>query len=82
LPVIAAVYPAYDAYKYAGFTKVLPATLMQTYTGYHPDAKTMNWDHPIKVATMVLVAFVGHKVFNRIGVNRYVKKATLGYLTL
>ena len=83
LPTVAAVYPAYKAYVGAGgITKTLPLTLVYQYTGYNMDSK--NWDPAVAMGALgpVIVGFIGHKVANKIGVNRMIKKATLGYLSI
>ncbi len=79
---VIALYPAYESYKYAGFTKALPETLVQSYTGYHPVAKTFNINTPIYLGgALLLSATVGRKLANKVGLNRIVRKVSMGMLT-
>jgi hypothetical protein len=81
LPVIGAIIPAYDAYKQVGFSKDLPARMLYVYTGASNTAP-WNSDQALKAVALVVGGAIGHKVANKLGVNRYVKKATMGWLTL
>ena len=80
---VVAAYPAYKAYQMAGgFNAELPVQLVYRYTGYSTTLGTFNSDIPVKLGTGMLVAMVAHKVANKAGVNRHLKKLTMGYLTI
>ena len=83
LPTIVAAMPAVNAYKAAGFTAALPDRLVFEYSGYSTNlGKMVDTSKPIALATGMIVAFVGHKVANKLGVNRQLKKLSMGYLSL
>ena len=83
LPTVAAVLPAYKAWTgAAGDFKTLPMLLMWEYTGYNTDTGTFRYEKLAGTAGPIVVGYIAHKVANRIGVNRMIKKLTMGYLTL
>lgn len=82
LPTVAAIYPAYKAYNAVGLTKTLPAAIMQQYTGYYPETGDFNSSFPLRTGGMFIAGYIGHKVASKTGVNRWIKKATMGFLTL
>ena len=83
LPTIVAAMPAYNAYKAVGFTSALPVNLVFQYTGYSTNlGRMVDTSKPIALGTGMVVAFIGHKVANKLGVNSKLKKLTMGYLQL
>ena len=42
----------------------------------------LNQEKALKTLGLVVVGLVGHKIANKVGVNRMLKKATFGYLQL
>jgi len=42
----------------------------------------IGYDKLYKTAGLTIVGLVGHKLANKAGINRWVKKATLGYISL
>jgi len=73
--------PAYNAYKAAGMTRALPDQLFYEYTGVDGN-RNIVWGKTTQTVGLILAGVIGHKVAGRLGLNKYVKKATLGYFTL
>jgi len=81
LVAMPALMPALTAYSNVGLTKALPEQLMYRYTGYHKDAGFQS-SVLLTAAAPIIVGYVGHKVANKLGVNKWVKKATMGFFSL
>ena len=84
IPILLAVpaaLPAIRAYSDVGLTTKLPAQMLMYYTGVNSAGQ---WDSSFvkQAAIPILVGAIGHKVANRLGVNRQVKKLTMGWLQL
>jgi len=82
LPVAALSIPAFEAYSgCGGDLKTLPKWLLYTYTGTR---EAGGWDsvRATRNIGLLIGAVVGHKVANKMGLNKYIKKATFGYLQL
>ena len=63
--------------------KNLPYDLAYAYTGHDfKSGSGTNWAIPTTVITGVVLGVVGHKIANKVGINRYLKKLTLGYISL
>ena len=87
LPTVAALYPGLKGVQwwlYESDKKLtsLPVGVIGAYTGYNMDTGAFVSSVPIKVVGLVLGGYVGHKIANKIGVNKYIRKATMGMLTL
>jgi len=81
LPVAAVALPAMRAYGAVGATKELPKYMLWEYVGIRGDG-AFDSAQMMKGAVPIILAIIGHKVANKTGINRYVKKATFGWLTL
>jgi hypothetical protein len=79
LPVIV---PLLDAYKSQGFTKGFPENYLYQQTGYALSDGTIHWGQTTKIAGLAILGIVGHKVAGRVGLNKYVKKLSLGWFQL
>ena len=81
LLAVPAVLPAVRAYGDVGLSAKLPAQMMLYYTGVDSSG---HWDAGFvkNAAVPIIVGAIGHKVANRLGVNRQVKKLTGGWLSL
>ena len=86
LPVIVAAMPAAKASMTSlggtGLTTALPDRLVYEYTGYSTNLGTWESSKAVALGTGLLVAFVGHKIANKVGVNRQLRKITGGMLVL
>lgn len=51
-------------------------------TGYSIQNKKLYWATTIRQIGLTILGIIGHKVASRSGINRFVKKATFGYLSL
>ena len=56
--------------------------LMKSVTGYDPVAKSFSVDNGKAFWFGELAAVVVHKVATKTGVNNYIRKATMGYITI
>jgi len=81
LLAIPAILPGIEAYNQAGLTKALPEQMVYRYTGYHKDVG-FSADVLKRAAIPFVVGIIGHKIASKTGVNRQVKKFTMGYLQL
>jgi hypothetical protein len=76
-PILAALpvaVPLYNAYKEKGLTTALPENYIWQQTGWSIDSNRMDWYKTKDVVILAGVGFVGHKVANKIGLNRMIKK--------
>jgi hypothetical protein len=82
LPAFAVAYPFFQSYKEKGLSVDMGTNLMYKFTGYHPEVS--GWQPQIAAKTVgpIIVAVIGHKVAGKLGINRYVKKLSLGWLQL
>lgn len=82
LPVMCALAPALQTYSAAGAIWYPGAEkdYLYNYTGY-AEGQKLNMSKAMGVLGLQIVGIVGHKIANRT-VNRYIKKATFGYLVL
>lgn len=81
LPVFAAIQPALQA-DILHPDRDTPKKLMYQYTGYDADDRRVSWTKTGQTLGLVLAGYVGHRVANKLGVNRHIRKATLGWLEL
>ena len=79
LPVLV---PAWKAYSEVGLTKELPANYLWQQTGYNIHDGHISFDKTGTVIGLVILGAIGHKVANRLGINRQVKKLSAGMLSL
>lgn len=89
IPVLMSVVAAMPAIKATstqlggvGFTAALPDRMVYEYTGYSTNLGTWDSSKATGLGTGLLVAFIGHKIANKVGVNRSIKKLTGGWLVL
>jgi hypothetical protein len=82
LPTVVAVMPAYKAYQINGFSKDLPDQLVYQYTGYSTVRNDWQAQPAVNLLGGMIVAVVGHKIANKVGINRTLRKLTGGYLVL
>jgi len=59
----------------------IPKDMIWRYTGFQSGAG-WNWGQALESGGPIIAGFVGHKILNKVGVNKYVKKLTMGYFTL
>jgi len=66
----------------AGPVKDWPAVIMFETTGY--DYQTQTWDQAraVREIGLVVAALIGHKLANRVGLNRAIKRVSMGMLQL
>ncbi len=82
LVVLPAIYPAVDSlYSCRANLKQIPVDMIWRYTGYAP-GQAWNSGQGIQTLLSVLAGYAGHKIANKVGVNKYVKKLTMGWFTL
>ena len=79
LPV---VVPAIEAYKAVGLSKQFPENYLWRQTGYSMTDNAVNTGIVTKIIGLAILGTVGHKIAGRLGINRYVKKMTFGYVQL
>jgi len=84
-PLLAALpvaVPLYNAYKAKGLTAAFPENYIWQQTGWSIESNRLDTYKTKDVLFLALGGFVGHKIANKIGVNKYMRKLTLGYLQL
>ena len=76
------VYPAVARVATEGSMAEKPKLLVYELTGYN--MFTGGWEAPKagRVLTLAIVGIVGHKMANKLGINKHVKKLTGGMLQL
>lgn len=82
-PVLPSVLVAAQAYDAAGgITKDLPNSLMWRLTGYSTVTNDWQFDRVKAYWTGTALGFIAHKAANRFGINKALKKLTMGYLEI
>jgi len=81
MPLIPVVAVVAEAMKYST-TESKIATLSKRFIGYDYVNKDLELGSAVPFWTAELVAIVGHKVANKVGINNMVRRATFGYLSL
>ena len=81
LPIAGAMVPAMKVYD-AGLNKDTPKAMLFYFTGWNTDAGQWDSDVAIKSVSPIILGYVGHKVATKLGVNRYVRKLSMGYFVL
>lgn len=79
LPV---VIPAVKSYQAVGMTAALPEYMLWQTTGYSASEGKFNKDLVIRQVGLTVAGMVGHKVANRLGINKHLKRMTMGYFNL
>ena len=79
LPV---VVPAWMAYKNVGLSADYPEALVRGLTGYGISTASWNLDTTRNQVGLIVASMIGHKVANKLGINKHIKKLTMGYLKL
>jgi hypothetical protein len=83
LAIAPVIYQSVASYRQVGGDLTLvPENLFWRFTGYSMKDGGFNKNVAAASAGMFLAAFVAHKVANRFGINKHVKKLTGGYLVL
>ncbi len=81
-PLIPVTYPLYKAYKMVGFTGAYPAVAFGELTGYDPIYKQFNSWLAMRNLGGLAAGIVVHKIFNRTGINRHVRRLTGGWFSI
>ncbi len=81
-PVVPVLYVGYNAVKSHGLSPTTLADLAYHTTGYDPSTGMYNIDGAKGFWFGEIAGIVVHKVANKTGLNKYVRKATLGYFQL
>lgn len=79
LPV---VLPAIASYKAVGFSTALPEYMLWQTTGYSMSDSAFNKTIVVRQASLVVLSYVGHRLANRLGINRAIRKLTGGAVQL
>ena len=79
LPVL---LPAIKTYQAVGISKSFPDYMLWQTTGYSTTDGKFNTGILTQQAGLVLLAIVGHKVANKFGINKAMKRLTMGMLQL
>lgn len=79
LPV---VVPAIRTYNEVGLSKAFPEYFLLESTGYSTTDSKFNENVIKRQLGLVVAGMVGHKIANRLGINKHLKKMTMGYLKL
>ena len=75
------VYIGYREFKNASSGHM--DNVVENLTGYNPERGSFNLMTPIKATYGPMVAgVIGHKIANKVGLNNYIRRATMGYLSL
>ena len=79
LSMLLPVAPAAKRVMDVGINKDTPDWILFEMTGYSLTDKAFHTDVIKRQAGLAIVSLVSHKVANKIGLNRALKKATMGY---
>ena len=79
-PLIPIAFVAYNAWKQPAWSDKLNGLSMWT-TGYNAKSKTFNTADALPFWLGEIAAIVVHKVANKT-INKHIRKATMGYLSL
>ena len=82
LPILPPVAVALGEFKKTGMSADTLTGCMYYMTGYNMNDKTFDFDRAKGFVTGEIVAIIGHKVANRTGINKHIRKLTGGYLSL
>jgi len=82
LPVLPVAMVAVNRVQQNGFTAVALDGMVKDMTGYDMMAKTYSFDAAKPFLLGEAVGIIGHKVASRVGINRHIKRLTLGYFSL
>ena len=82
LLAMAPVYPAAARVLTEGTMADKPKLLVYELTGYNMFTGQWEKAKAASIATIAVVGFVGHKVANKVGINRALRKATGGWISL
>ena len=82
LPVLPVLYVGYDAFKSYGMSTTALSHISTSMTGYSPEAGTFNVEKAMPFWLGEGAAIIVHKIASRTGVNKFVRKMTMGYLEL
>ena len=83
LAIAPVIYQSVASYRQVGGDLTLvPENLFWRFTGYSMKDGRFNKNVAVASAGMFLAAFAAHKIANRFGINKHVKKLTGGYLVL
>ena len=80
--MLAPIFPAVARVAAEGVSSATPKVILFETLGYSMDGNEWNMGRVYRQAGLSVGALVGHKVANKIGLNRALKKATMGYLCL
>jgi len=80
LPIILQAKMAYDTA--GGLNSALPNEMVTRFTGYNPKANQWSFDYVKPFFFGEIAGIVAHKVAGKMGVNKHVKKLTLGWLQI
>jgi len=69
-------------YEAVGLSKSFPDYFLWQATGYSSTDSGFNIPIVTRQLGLVVAGMVGHKIANRMGINKHIKKLTMGYLTL
>ena len=81
LPIAGAMVPAMKVYG-EGLNVNTPKAMLFYFTGWNTDAGAWDSSVAIKAVSPIVLGYVGHKVATKLGVNRYVRKLSMGYFVL
>ena len=81
LPVLPVAYAVWDSYKVHGLTGNMLGGVMMRVTGYNPILKEFKVDNAKAFWIGEGVAIIVHKVANKTGVNKYIRKLTGGWIS-
>ena len=79
MPVIV---PAMKTYSAVGLTASFPEYMLWQTTGYSMTDGKFNKTIVMRQLGTVVAGMIGHKIANRMGINKHIKKLTFGYLQL
>lgn len=80
--VVPIAYVGLDAYRSYGLSTQMLAKIMKSTTGYDPAGKKFDAAAATPFWMGSLAGIVVHKVANKTGINKHVRKLTMGYLSI
>ena len=80
-PILPVAFVALNAYKTTGISTATLSTMSKDMVGYDPVSKTFSAASATPFWIGEIMGIVVHKVANKT-INKYVRKATMGYLCL
>ena len=79
---IPVLYPGVSALMTQGLTEPALRTIAGRYLGMTDDMSTFDSARFMRTYTPVIMGFIVHKGATKLGINKHVKKATMGFLKL